>query len=141
MPKPDSWDAGRAKFGRVVIPAIEVEADRRLSNLALVKKRLVPSVTLVEDIPRDEVAKDMNVLLGPPMMRDEEAIDVRPVPPYNTPIDEVADTTPPFAWRGPFRVPRVNVELNALALVNVFDVYVLGIVVDALIYVFTRVSE
>jgi len=37
---------------------------------------------------------------------------VAPVPPYNTPIDVVAETTPLFACSGPFNVPRVNVELN-----------------------------
>ena len=79
------------------MPEIEVEADSLLSNLVLVKKRLVPSTTLVEEIPSDEVAKAMMVLLGPPISRDDEAIDVRPVPPYTTPILDVADTTPLFA--------------------------------------------
>ena len=39
--------------------------------------------------------------------------DVRPVPPYTTPIDVVADTTPLFACRGPFRRPRFNVPIFA----------------------------
>ncbi len=34
--------------------------------------------------------------------------EVNPVPPYNTPIDDVADTTPLFAWSGPFRFPTVR---------------------------------
>ncbi len=35
-----------------------------------------------------------------------------PVPPYNTPTDVVADTTPLFACSGPFREPSVTVLLN-----------------------------
>ena len=122
------------------MPEIDEEADRRLSNLVLVKKRFDPSVRLVVDMFREEVAKAMKVLLGPPMISDDEAIDVSPVPPYTTPTDVVADTRPLFACRGPFRVPRVREELNVLALVNVFDVYVLGIVEEPLMYELTRVS-
>ena len=33
------------------------------------------------------------------------AKDVDPVPPYSTPIEVVAPTTPLFAWSGPFRLP------------------------------------
>ena len=33
-------------------------------------------------------------------------MEVRPVPPYSTPMDVVAPTTPLFAWRGPFKVPN-----------------------------------
>ena len=32
-------------------------------------------------IPREDVAYPMNVLLGPPMRREDDAIEVRPVPP------------------------------------------------------------
>ncbi len=89
-----------------MIPDIDDEADRRLSNRVLVQNKFDPSTMSDEDIPRDEVAKAMKVLLGPPMISDDEAIDVRPVPPYTTPTDVVADTRPLFACRGPFRVPR-----------------------------------
>ena len=63
-----------------------------------------------------------------------------PSPPYNTPTVVVAETTPLFAWSGPLSVPRVNVELNVLAPVNVFDEYVLGIVVEPLMYELTLAS-
>jgi hypothetical protein len=123
-----------------VIPEIDEDADRRLSKRVLVKKRFEPSVRLVVDMFSEEVANPMKVLFGPPISRDDEAIDVKPVPPYTTPIDVVAVTNPLFACRGPFRVPRVNVELKALALVNVFELYVLGIVEEPLMYELTRVS-
>ncbi len=122
------------------MPEIDDEADSLLSNLVLVKNKFDPSTMSDVDIPREEVAKAMKVLLGPPMISDDEAIDVKPVPPYTTPTDVVADTRPLFACRGPFRVPRVREELNVFALVNVFDVYVLGIVEEPLMYELTRVS-
>ena len=90
------------------MPEIDEEADSLLSNLVLVQNKFDPSVRLVVDMFREEVAKAMKVLLGPPMISDDEAIDVKPVPPYTTPTDVVADTRPLFACRGPFRVPRVR---------------------------------
>ena len=39
------------------------------------------------------------------VMMEFGAKDVDPVPPYSTPIDVVAPTTPLFAWSGPFRLP------------------------------------
>ena len=85
-----------------------------------------------DDSPRDEVA----VSVYPPAelptnMFPYEGAVVSPVPPYNTPTDDVAETSPLFACSGPDRVPRVNVELNVLAPVKVLDEYVLGIVVEA----------
>ncbi len=41
-------------------------------------------VTSVRLMPREEVAYPMNVLPGPPIKSEEEAIDVRPVPPPRT---------------------------------------------------------
>ena len=123
-----------------MIPEIDDEADSRLSKRVLVKKRFEPSVRFVVEMLSEEVAKPMKVLFGPPISRDDEAIDVRPVPPYTTPIEVVAVTRPLFACRGPFRVPRVNEELKTLALVNVFELYVLGIVEEPLMYELTRVS-
>ena len=87
-----------------MIPEIDEDADRRLSKRVLVKNRLEPSVRLVVDMFSEEVANPMKVLFGPPISRDDEAIDVKPVPPYTTPIDVVAVTNPLFACRGPFRV-------------------------------------
>ena len=91
-----------------MIPEIDEDADRRLSKRVLVKNRFEPSVRLDVDMFSEEVANPMKVLFGPPISRDDEAIDVKPVPPYTTPIDVVAVTNPLFACRGPFRVPRVN---------------------------------
>ena len=44
------------------------------------------------------------------------AIDVNPVPPYITPTDVVAETTPPFACSGPFR-PENRFSVPMLATV------------------------
>lgn len=33
------------------------------------------------------------------------------MPPYKTPTDEVAETTPAFAWSGPFKLVRVRVPV------------------------------
>ena len=88
------------------MPEIDEEADSLLSNLVLVQNKFDPSTMSDVDIPREEVAKAMKVLLGPPMINDDEAIDVKPVPPYTTPTDVVADTRPLFACRGPFRLPE-----------------------------------
>lgn len=63
-----------------------------------------------------------------------EGAVVRPVPPYMTPIDVVALTTPPFACSGPFRLEIVKPPLNTFDPTNVFVVYVLGIVVEELMY-------
>ncbi len=54
--------------------------------------------------PRDDVA----VSVYPPDELPNSncpyiGADVSPVPPYSTPIDVVADTTPLLACRGPFR--------------------------------------
>ena len=38
--------------------------------------------------------------------RPPAAYAVRPVPPYSVPTLVVAETTPAFAWRGPFSVER-----------------------------------
>jgi hypothetical protein len=94
------------------------------------------------DIPRDEVA----VSVYPPFEFPTntcpyEGAVVSPVPPYNTPTEEVADTRPLFACSGPLSVPRVNVELNVLAFVNVFAEYVLGIVDEELMYELTLESR
>ena len=59
------------------------------------------------------------------------------MPPYNVPIDVVAETTPALACSGPLSVPIVRVELNVdapekiLEFVNMFALYVFGIVLEA----------
>lgn len=95
--------------------------------------------------PSDDVAIAMNVLFGPPISSDDEAILVSPVPPYTTPTDVVADTTPLFACSGPFRVLRVRAfvvrpAVSVCNALNVFAVYVFGIVVEAFMYELTFVS-
>jgi hypothetical protein len=47
--------------------------------------------------PSDEVATAIIVLFGPPMRIEEDATEVRPVPPYATPI-EVVPTMVPLAF-------------------------------------------
>jgi hypothetical protein len=47
--------------------------------------------------PREEVAYGVNPPCALPSKRDDEAIDVSPVPPYTTPTDVVAETTPLLA--------------------------------------------
>ncbi len=84
-------------------------------------------------IPRDVVA----VSVYPPeelptSMFPYDGAAVSPVPPYNTPTDVVAETIPLFACSGPFRVERVNPPFSVWLAVNVFVVYVFGIVVLAL---------
>lgn len=63
-------------------------------------------------------------MFGPPIRREELAIDVSPVPPYSTPIDVVAPTTPFLASIGPFKEPRLNdVAVNVPAVrVPIFPV-------------------
>ena len=97
--------------------------------------------------PREEVAERVYPLDALPRSNwPYEGAEVRPVPPYSTPTDVVAETTPPFACSGPLREPTVRVEEkveapeNVLEFVNVFAVYVLGIVVDAWMYALTRES-
>ena len=53
----------------------------------------VPDVS-ERKIPREEVAKPKKVFPGPPINKDEEAIEVRPVPPYTTPSEVVATMVP-----------------------------------------------
>jgi len=58
--------------------------------------------------------------------RSPTAYDVCPVPPYIAPIEVVADTTPAFAWSGPFSEPSVSAEvvrppLNESAVVVALD--------------------
>jgi hypothetical protein len=65
--------------------------------------------------PREEVA----VRVYPPdefptRMFPYEGAEVSPVPPYKTPMEVVADTTPLFAWSGPLRVPMVTPPLKVL---------------------------
>jgi hypothetical protein len=47
-----------------------------------------------------------------------DGADVNPVPPYNTPIDVVAETVPLFACRGPL---NDEVKLSVPTLANVDD--------------------
>ena len=42
-----------------------------------------------------------------------DGADVRPVPPYSTPTEVVAETTPLFACSGPLSVPNVSVPMFA----------------------------
>ena len=65
---------------------------------------------------------------------------VSPVPPYSTPTDVVAETTPLFACSGPLSVLMVNPPLNVFVFVNVLAVYVFGIVVEELMKELTLVS-
>jgi hypothetical protein len=46
-----------------------------------------------------------------------DGADVSPVPPYTTPIEEVADTTPAFACSGPLR-PENRASVPTLATVD-----------------------
>ena len=67
----------------------------------------VPLVVHCDEImPKDDVAYAVYPPDMLPTSTDEEAMEVRPVPPYSTPIEVVAETRPLFAWRGPFNVPR-----------------------------------
>ena len=50
--------------------------------------------------------------------------DVSPVPPYSTPMEEVAETTPLFACRGPLRFARVSPPLKVFKAEKVFVVVV-----------------
>ena len=83
--------------------------------------------------PREEVA----VRLYPPVelprrILPYEGDDDRPVPPYKTPIDVVAETTPALACKGPLNELKVSVPLNMFAPLQVLAEYVFGIVVDPL---------
>ena len=63
-------------------------------------------------------------------MLPKEGPDVRPVPPYFTPTEVVAETIPLFACNGPFKEPTVTFPLKVLEPVNVLLLYVFGIVVE-----------
>ena len=54
---------------------------------------------------------------------------VEAVPPYMTPMEVVALTTPLLAWSGPFRVPMVSPPLRVLSALYVLMVVVLKAVV------------
>lgn len=69
-----------------------------------------------------------------------DGVDDNPVPPYNTPTDDVALTTPLFACSGPLSVPTVNPPFSVCNAENTFAVYVFGIVVDACMYELTAAS-
>ena len=49
-----------------------------------------------------------------PIRSDDEAIEVRPVPPYNTPIEVVAETTPLLACKGPFNESMIKFVVEAV---------------------------
>ena len=70
-------------------------------------------------IPSDDVA----VSVYPPVELPTSSCPyvgavVIPVPPYNTPTDVVADTTPLLACRGPFRDERVRDAMNAFVVLE-----------------------
>jgi hypothetical protein len=52
----------------------------------------------------------------------------------------VAETTPAFAWSGPFNEPTVRAPEKVFAPVKMLVVYVFGIVVEPLMNEFARVS-
>jgi hypothetical protein len=106
-----------------------------------IQARVLRSAEEKLDIPKDEV--DISVYPPralPTSKLPYEGAVVRPVPPYSTPTEVVAESTPLFACIGPFRVPRVKAE-NVFAPVNVFAVYVFGIVDEEFRYVLTRESR
>ena len=59
--------------------------------------------------PREDVAYCRYVFPAPPIKMEEDAMEVRPVPPYKTEMEVVAPTTPLRASRGPLRVVRVSI--------------------------------
>ena len=99
---------------------------RPFKEISLVKERAEPLETgMVDDAPRERAVKG-----EVPFPRRRPVRVVAPVPPYATPIEVVAETTPALACRGPLREPRVKELLNVIPPVNVLLVYVLGIVVE-----------
>ena len=85
--------------------------------------------------PNDDVAvSEYPPVPLPTSMFPYDGAVVSPVPPYITPTDVVADTTPALACSGPLRELTVRPPLNVFEFVNVFVVYVFGIVVLLFIY-------
>ena len=90
---------------------------------------LVPTPTAPTNVEADEVveSKFPTVSWEVVAMSDSPSADevmmelvenlVTPVPPYNTPTEEVAETTPALAWRGPFN-PAKRLSVPMLVVVD-----------------------
>ena len=97
---------------------------KRVSKRLFVQNRFVePSVRLSVVPIKSDIAilrVDVAVKAYPP---DEfptntfpyDGTDESPVPPYTTPMDVVAETTPFAAVKGPFAVPKVNAPFKVVA--------------------------
>ena len=81
-----------------------------------------------------EVAESVYPVPLPTKSCPKEGVVVSPVPPYTTPIEVVADTTPLLACSGPLSEERVSPPLKVLRAVYVFAVKVFGMVVDPVMY-------
>jgi hypothetical protein len=81
--------------------------------------------------PKEEVDIPIKVLPPVPKRSEEEATEVKPVPPYLTPIEEVATITPEeFVERGPETAPEsvspvkvgdAEVRMSWMVLMDTFD--------------------
>ena len=95
----------------VVVPAkvpvpLAYMTSPRVYAVNPVPPRLTANVPVVSDtaMPRVDVADRVYPELALPTNRfPYDGAVVRPVPPYSTPMDVVADTVPAFACNGPFR--------------------------------------
>jgi hypothetical protein len=113
------------------VPSKYTEFPVVVNDDALVPPRLIASVPVVSEmaIPSDDVANWIQVLPGPPMRSDDEAMVERPVPPFppgSVPVTSAArlmsevPTTPAVALRKPESAPiesvfetlRFEVEAN-----------------------------
>ena len=111
-----------------VVTTFVVEKMERVAVPVVFKFVTVRRLFVLSHERLDDVASADDPL---PIIRDPDVIEVQPVPPYMTPIDVVAPTTPPLAWSGPESDPIVSEPENVFAPVKAFAVYILGIVVEA----------
>ncbi len=93
--------------------------NRPLVNPIVVDVELYPVLTVNGKANVGRPSDDVAVSVYPPLELPSsicpyDGAVVNPVPPYITPIDDVAETTPAFACSGPFSVvPRVSVPICA----------------------------
>jgi hypothetical protein len=91
------------------VPEVIVPSVVMLLDPAQVDRAVFSTLFSASDAFRFAVLVPASVVAPEAYSRSPGVYDVRPVPPYTTPILVVADTTPLFACSGPFRLSRYRV--------------------------------
>jgi hypothetical protein len=90
-----------------MLPPVIVSASAICASVAIPRTsaKLIPSVEVAESVYPTPV---------PTRSCPKVGVEERPVPPYKTPIEVVAETIPLFACKGPLSEPSVKFETTAL---------------------------